>query len=187
MKKAVKVLLGIAAVGATASAVTLAVKKYKDSRKKYVCDEFEECDDDYFDEESDDFDEEYHLTPEEEAELTSTDEYEFGEADADETDDGSRYFMKDDVTFIKYMLCGIRNITALMGKRMEDTGRLIRRRNVSNIGKVSEIRYMWSHYKDNLDLINSCIENIESMLKGYRPDDYYDYMNMEREDTNDGE
>ena len=73
MKKAVKVLLDIAAVGAMASAVALAVKKYRDSKKKYVCDE---CEDDYFDEDPDDFDDEYHLTPEEEEELISTDDYE---------------------------------------------------------------------------------------------------------------
>ena len=53
MKKAVKVLLGIAAAGASVSAAALAVKKYRDSKRKYV------CDDDYFDEEPDDFDEEY--------------------------------------------------------------------------------------------------------------------------------
>ena len=50
MKKAVKVLLGIATAGATASAVALAVKKYRDSKKKYVCDE---CEDEYFDEDPD--------------------------------------------------------------------------------------------------------------------------------------
>ena len=80
MKKAVKILLGIAAAGASVSAAALAVKKYRDSKRKYVCDE---CDDDYFDEEPDDFDEEYHLTPEEEEELISTDDHDFGASDDD--------------------------------------------------------------------------------------------------------
>ena len=39
MKKAVKVLLGIVAAGAAASAVVYAVKKYKDSRK-CTCDDY---------------------------------------------------------------------------------------------------------------------------------------------------
>ena len=39
MKKAVKVVLGIVAAGAAASAVVYAVKKYKDSRK-CTCDDY---------------------------------------------------------------------------------------------------------------------------------------------------
>ncbi len=49
MKKAVKVLLGIVAAGATASAVIYAVKKYQESRK-YPCDDYF----DYMEEETND-------------------------------------------------------------------------------------------------------------------------------------
>ena len=40
MKKAVKVLLGIAAAGASVSAAALAVKKYKDRKNKDFCDDY---------------------------------------------------------------------------------------------------------------------------------------------------
>lgn len=40
MKKAVKVLLGIAAAGTIVSAVVYAVKKYKDRKNKDFCDDY---------------------------------------------------------------------------------------------------------------------------------------------------
>ena len=40
MKKAVKVLLGIAAAGTIVSAVVYSVKKYKDRKNKDFCDDY---------------------------------------------------------------------------------------------------------------------------------------------------
>ena len=162
MKKAVKVLLGIAAVGATASAAALAVKKYRDSKRKYVCDE---CDDDYFDEEQDDFDEEYHLTPEEEEELISTDDYDFGteellsedeEPDMDEfmekhTDPVRRkgtYLTADQVDFIRFMLRGITNIGIIMEGRISDVERICRR-HITAAEKLTDIRNLCFEHDDD--------------------------------------
>lgn len=165
MKKAVKVLLGIAAAGASVSAAALAVKKYRDSKKKYVCDE---CDDDYFDDESDDFDEEYHLTPEEEEELISTEE----------------------VAFIKYILEGIRNVGYLMNEKFEDIERLCRRRNISNAEKLEQIRAICMAGKDNNDLLDGCVEDISDIVSENTPEDFWDFLEdytKKKEDENDAE
>ena len=193
MKKAVKVLLGIATAGAMASAVALAVKKYKDSRKKYVCDEFEECDDDYFDEESDAFDDEYHLTPEEEEELISTDDHDFGTSDDDYYP--GKYadisiLEKEEVAFIKYILEGIRNVGYLMNVKFEDIERLCRRRNISNSEKLEQIRAICVAGKDNNDLFDGCIEDISDMVSENIPEDFWDFLEdytKKKEDDNDAE
>ena len=190
MKKAVKVLLGIAAAGASVSAAALAVKKYRDSKKMYVCDE---CDDDYFDDESDDFNEEYHLTPEEEEELISTDDHDFGASDDDYYP--GKYadisiLEKDEVAFIKYILEGIRNVGYLMNVKFEDIERLCRRRNISNAEKLEQIRAICMAGKDNNDLLDGCVEDISDMVSENTPEDFWDFLEdytKKKEDKNDAE
>ena len=196
MKKAVKVLLGIAAAGASVSASALAVKKYRDSKKKYV------CDDDYFDEEPDDFDEEYHLTPEEEEELISTDDHDFGgdytPDNKDESDIPEYKKLGMDfevsilepvnVAFAKYMLEGVRNIGRIMYGRMEDIERLTRRRNISNADKLNQIRHLCAQNKDNYELLCRCADDVEDTVCEKTPDDFWEfYADYEREGKNDGE
>ena len=190
MKKAVKVLLGIVAAGASVSAAALAVKKYRDSKRKYVCDE---CDDDYFDEEPDDFDEEYHLTPEEEEELISTDDHDFGASDDDYYP--GKYadisiLEKEEVAFIKYILEGIRNVGYLMNVKFEDIERLCRRRNISNAEKLEQIRAICMAGKDNNDLLDGCVEDISDMVSENTPEDFWDFLEdytKKKEDENDAE
>ena len=199
MKKAVKVLLGIAAVGATASAVALAVKKYRDSKKKYVCDE---CEDDYFDEDPDDFDDEYHLTPEEEEELISTDDYDFGaEGNPTNTEEsnipeyekvGMDYEVSIltpvNVAFAKYMLEGVRNIGRIMYGRIDDIERLSRRRNISNADKLNQIRHLCAQNKENYELLCRCADDVEGTVCEKIPDDFWEfYEDYEREGKYDGE
>ena len=200
MKKAVKVLLGIAAVGATASAVALAVKKYRDSKKKYVCDE---CEDDYFDEDPDDFDDEYHLTPEEEEELISIDDYDFGaeefssdddEPDMDEfmekhTDPVRRkgtYLTADQVDFIRFMLRGITNIGIIMDGRISDVERICRR-HITAAEKVTDIRNLCFEHDDSKDLLDLCTSDIREILSGGYPHDYFDYVKDRKDGKYDGE
>ena len=202
MKKAVKVLLGIAAAGATASAAALAVKKYKNSRKKYVCNEFDECEDDYFDEEPDDFDDEYHLTPEEEEELISTDDYDFGaEGNPTNTEEsnlpeyekvGMDYEVSIltpvNVAFAKYMLEGVRNIGRIMYGRIDDIERLSRRRNISNADKLNQIRHLCAQNKENYELLCRCADDVEGTVCEKIPDDFWEfYEDYEREGKYDGE
>ena len=180
MKKAVKILLGIAAAGASVSAAALAVKKYRDSKKKYV------CDDDYFDEE-------YHLTPEEEEELISTDDHDFGASDDDYYP--GKYadisiLEKEEVAFIKYILEGIRNVGYLMNVKFEDIERLCRRRNISNAEKLEQIRAICTAGKDNNDLLNGCVEDISDMVSENTPEDFWDFLEdytKKKEDENDAE
>ncbi|MBP3265973.1 MAG: hypothetical protein J6L84_03380 [Clostridiales bacterium] len=196
MKKAVKVLLGIVAAGASASAAAIAVKKYRDSRKKYICDE---CEEDY----SDDFDGEYHLTPEEEEELLSTDDYDFGAEDNSvKTDEenipeykklGMDYEVSIlepvDVAFAKYMLEGIRNIGRIMYGRMEDIERLTRRRNISNSDKLNQIRHLCAQNKENYELLCRCADDVEGTVCEKIPDDFWEFYSdyEEREGNSDGE
>ena len=199
MKKAVKVLLGIAAVGATASAAALTVKKYRDSKKKYVCDE---CEDDYFDEDPDDFDDEYHLTPEEEEELISTDDYDFGaEGNPTNTEEsnipeyekvGMDYEVSIltpvNVAFAKYMLEGVRNIGRIMYGRIDDIERLSRRRNISNADKLNQIRHLCAQNKENYELLCRCADDVEGTVCEKIPDDFWEfYEDYEREGKYDGE
>lgn len=191
MKKVAKVLLGIAAAGASVSAAALAIKKYRDSRKKYLCDEYK---DDYFDEAHDDVcDEEYHLTPEEEEELIGMDDYEFAASDDDyypgKCDDIS-ILEKDEVAFIKYILEGIRNVGYLMNAKFEDIERLCRRRNISNAEKLEQIRAICLAAKDNNDLMDSCIEDISGMVSENTPEDFWEFMEdytNKKEDDKDAE
>ena len=199
MKKEVKVLLGIAAVGTSVSAVALAVKKYRDSKKKYVCDE---CEDDYFDEEPDDFDDEYHLTPEEEDELISTDDYDFGaEGNPTNTEEsnipeyekvGMDYEVSIltpvNVAFAKYMLEGVRNIGRIMYGRIDDIERLSRRRNISNADKLNQIRHLCAQNKENYELLCRCADDVEGTVCEKIPDDFWEfYEDYEREGKYDGE
>ncbi len=200
MKKAVKVLLGIAAAGASVSAAALAVKKYRDSKKKYVCDE---CDDDYFDDESDDFDEEYHLTPEEEEELISTDDYEFGAEDflSDEEEPDMEKFMEehsasvrrrgtyltaDQVDFIRFMLRGITNIGIIMDGRISDVEKICRR-HITAAEKVTDIRNLCFEHDDSKELLDLCTNDIREILSGGYPHDYFDYVKDRKDGKYDGE
>ena len=200
MKKAVKVLLGIAAVGATASAAALAVKKYRDSKKKYVCDE---CEDDYFDEEPDDFDEEYHLTPEEEEELISTDDYDFGadeflsEDEALDMDDfmekhtdpvirKGTYLTAEQVDFIRFMMRGIANIGTIMNGRISDNERICRR-HITASEKVTDIRNLCFEHDDSKELLDLCISDVREVLSGGYPHDYFDYVKDRKDGKYDGE
>ena len=199
MKNAVKVLLGIAAAGASVSATALAVKKYRDSKKKYVCDE---CEDDYFDEDPDDFDDEYHLTPEEEEELISTDDYDFGaEGNTTNTEEsnipeyekvGMDYEVSIltpvNVAFAKYMLEGVRNIGRIMYGRIDDIERLSRRRNISNADKLNQIRHLCAQNKENYELLCRCADDVEGTVCEKIPDDFWEfYEDYEREGKYDGE
>ena len=196
MKKAVKVLLGIAAVGATA----LAVKKYRDSKKKYVCDE---CEDDYFDEDPDDFDDEYHLTPEEEEELISTDDYDFGtgeflsEDEALDMDDfmekhtdpvrrKGTYLTADQVDFIRFMMRGIANIGTIMNGRISDVERICRR-HITASEKVTDIRNLCFEHDDSKELLDLCISDVREVLSGGYPHDYFDYVKDRKDGKYDGE
>ena len=200
MKKAVKVLLGIAAAGATASAAALAVKKYRDSKKKYVCDE---CEDDYFDEETDDFDDEYHLTPEEEEELISTDDYDFGadeflsEDEALDMDDfmekhtdpvirKGTYLTADQVDFIRFMMRGIANIGTIMNGRISDVERICRR-HITASEKVTDIRNLCFEHDDSKELLDLCISDVREVLSGGYPHDYFDYVKDRKDGKYDGE
>ena len=200
MKKAVKVLLGIAAAGATASAAALAVKKYRDSKKKYVCDE---CEDDYFDEEPDDFDEEYHLTPGEEEELISTDDYDFGadeflsEDEALDMDDfmekhtdpvirKGTYLTADQVDFIRFMMRGIANIGTIMNGRISDVERICRR-HITASEKVTDIRNLCFEHDDSKELLDLCISDVREVLSGGYPHDYFDYVKDRKDGKYDGE
>ena len=200
MKKAVKVLLGIAAAGATASAAALAVKKYRNSKKKYVCDE---CEDDYFDEETDDFDDEYHLTPEEEEELISTDDYDFGadeflsEDEALDMDDfmekhtdpvirKGTYLTADQVDFIRFMMRGIANIGTIMNGRISDVERICRR-HITASEKVTDIRNLCFEHDDSKELLDLCISDVREVLSGGYPHDYFDYVKDRKDGKYDGE
>lgn len=174
MKKNVKVLMAVFAAGAAACATTAAVKKYMDKRKKYCCAESEE--------EDCLGDEDYSFTPEEEAEIDGLNDY-----DSSVSEDGDCCFFQSDAAFIRYMLEGIRNVSAVMKARTEDVERIIRRRNISNAEKVSEIQHLCSQYEDNLNLINRCAEDVDCMFDGKIPDDYFDYIvKHDKEEKSDG-
>ena len=174
MKKNVKVLMAVFAAGAAACATTAAVKKYMDKRKKYFCAEPEE--------EDCLGNEDYSFTPEEEAELDCLNDY-----DSSISEDCDCYFFQRDVAFIRYMLEGIRNVSTVMKARTEDVERIIRRRNISNAEKVSEIQHLCSQYEDNLDLINRCAEDVDCMFDGKTPDDFFDYIvKHDKEEESDG-
>lgn len=174
MKKNVKVLMAVFATGATACATTAAIKKYMDKRKKSFCAESEE--------EDCLGDEDYSFTPEEEAELDGLNDY-----DSSISEDGDCCFFQSAVAFIRYMLEGIRNVSTVMKARTEDVERIIRRRNISNAEKVSEIQHLCSQYEDNLDLINRCAEDVDCMFDGKTPDDYFDYIvKHDKEEESDG-
>lgn len=174
MKKNVKVLMAALVAGTMACAVTAAVKKYRDKRKKYLCDESEE--EDCFG------NEDYSFTSEEEAELDGLNDY-----NPSASDDGDCYFLKSDVAFIRYMLEGIRNVSTVMKARTEDVERIIRRRNISNAEKVSEIQHLCNQYEDNLDLINRCAEDVDCIFDGKTPDDYFDFIvKHDKEEERDG-
>lgn len=163
MKRAVKVLLGTAAAGALASAAALAAKKYRDSRKKHIC---TECgDEDFYGNDEDEF----SLIPGEENELISAGDYDSGSIT-----DGC-YLTEAEVSFVRYMLDGIKNTGAIMNYTMEDIKKLIRRRNISNADKLSGIRALCSQDADNYGLMKNCIGDISDMLGGCRPEDFWDY------------
>ena len=185
MKKAVKVLLGIVTAGASASAAALAVKKYRDSRKKYICDE---CEEDY----SDDFDDEYHLSPEEEEELVSTDDHDFGTSDDDYylgMCDGGASLDEEETDFVRYLLDGINNVGYLMNSRYEDIERICRRRNITATEKFEQIRAICQAGKENYELIGGCIEDIKDIIDGKYPDDYWEFHfeQHKEEDEDDAE
>ena len=200
MKKAVKVLLSIAAAGTTASAAALAVKKFRESRKKYVCDE---CEDDYFDEEPDDFAEEYRLTPEEEEELISTDDYDFGAEElfsGDEKPDMDEFMEKytspvrrrgtyltaDQLDFIRFMMRGLANIGTIMDGRISDVERICRR-HITASEKVTDIRNLCLEHDDSKELLELCINDIREVLSGGYPHDYFDYVKDRKDGKYDGE
>ena len=197
MKKAVKVLLGIAAVGAVASAaVAVVTKKRRIKSEDFV---FEE--DDPF--EDDDSDDEYTLTPEEEEELISTDDYDFGteellsedeESDMDEfmekhTDPVRRkgtYLTADQVDFIRFMLRGITNIGIIMDGRISDVERICRR-HITAAEKVTDIRNLCFEHDDSKDLLDLCTSDIREILSGGYPHDYFDYVKDRKDGKYDGE
>ena len=196
MKKAVKVLLGIAAVGAVASAaVAVVTKKRRNRSEDFV---FEE--DDPFEDDSDD---EYTLTPEEEEELISTDDYDFGteellsedgEPDMDEfmekhTDpirSRGTYLTADQVDFIRFMLRGITNIGIIMDGRISDVERICRR-HITAAEKVTDIRNLCFEHDDSKDLIDLCTSDIREILSGGYPHDYFDYVKDRKDGKYDGE
>lgn len=198
MKKAVKMLMGIVAAGAFVSAVALAVKKHRDSRKKYICDE---CEDEYFDEGTDDFDE-YHLTPEEEEELISADDYDYGTdellSEGGETDmekfmeehtapvRRGTYLTADQVDFIRFMMKGISNIGTIMDGRISDVERICRR-HITASEKVTDIRNLCFEHDDSKDLLDLCISDIREILSGGFPHDYFDYIHDRKEGNSYGE
>ena len=196
MKKAVKVLLGIAAAGAVASATVAAVTKKRRTRSEDFV--FEE--DDPFDDDSDD---EYTLTPEEEEELISTDDYDFGaeefssdddEPDMDEfmekhTDSVRRkgtYLTADQVDFIRFMLRGITNIGIIMEGRISDVERICRR-HITAAEKVTDIRNLCFEHDDSKDLLDLCTSDIREILSGGYPHDYFDYVKDRKDGKYDGE
>ncbi len=185
MKKAVKVLLGIAAAGASASAAAFAVKKYRDGHNKYAGG----CDDFFTDEDPDtepDEDDDYDFTPEEEESLIGTDDS--VTADSDDTASNLVVLDKDGIAFIKYLVDGIKNVAYLMDARNEDIERLIRRRNISNADKLAQIRALCAAGKDNVDLLNGCAEDISDVVSEKIPEDFWEFiMNDYKEDTEDGE
>ena len=196
MRKAVKVLLGIAAAGAVASAaVAVVAKKRRNRNEDFV---FEE--DDPFDD--DNSDDEYTLTPEEEEELISTDDHDFGVDDnpgnTDEYDitDYEKLGMDYEVSiltpvnvaFAKYMLEGVRNIGRIMYGRMDDIEKLTRRRNISNADKLNQIRHLCAQNKENYELLCRCADDVEGTVCEKTPDDFWEfYEDYEREGKYDGE
>ena len=177
MKKTVKVMMAVLAAGATTSALTLAVKKYRSKRKKYS---YGDCGKEEFFED----DEEYAFTPEEENGFSGVDEYDTGYS----YDGGDCYLLKDKVAFVKYMLDGIKNVGTIMNARVDDIERLARRRNIAAADKVSEIRCLCLQNADNQELMNHCIEDIVSMMDGKTPDDYYEFvLQKEKEEEKNGD
>ena len=183
MKKAVKVLLGIAAAGASASAAALAIKKYRDGHKKYT----DGCDDFFTEEDPDtDFDDDYDFPPEEEESLIGTDDSDT--AEGDDTASNMVVLDKDGVAFIKYLADGIKSVAYLLDARNEDIERLIRRRNISNADKLAQIRALCAAGRDNVDLLNGCAEDISDVVSEKIPEDFWEFiMNDNKEDMEDGE
>lgn len=172
MKKELKVLLGIIAAGAAASAAAVAINRHRNSRGDFI---FEE--DDPFDEDEYDSDGDYGLTHEED-ELIRTDDYDFGTSDDDyypgKYDDIS-ILEEEEVAFVKYLLEGIRNAGYLMSAKYDDIERICRRRNISNADKMERIRAICQAENENYDLIVGCTEDIADMVEEKTPEDFWEF------------
>lgn len=195
MKKAVKVLHGIVAAGASASAAALAVKKYMDSKKVYVCDEDEEDDSEDEDIFGDDplGDDTYDFGNDDQ--VSSPYEYLSEEEMLDmgsltDEDDVSvrmgKYLTADQVDFIGFMLKGITNIGTIMDGRISDVDRICRR-HITAAEKVSDIRNLCFEHDDSKDLLDLCVNDIREVLSGGYPHDYFDYVKDRKDGKYDGE
>ena len=180
MKKSVKVLLSLLAAGASVSAVTLAVKKHSGRCGKPA---YEGTPEDGFGE-----DEECFPDLEEEYEPDGTDEYGLADTDGDGNPAAQRhgtYLTADEADFLRYILEGIGNIVTLTGYRLDDIGRLARKRKITNAERIREIGKICAGWNDDRELLERCINDIGEVLGGSYPADFFEYMDRGQDGSND--